>query len=151
MASSGSPEVAASGAAAMAGSGSPALAASGSPAGDAGKMVKLPDGLQYEDQAVGTGPEAKAGDTVTVNYVGTLTNGTKFDASADHGTPFSFPLGQHKVIAGWDEGVAGMKKGGKRHLVIPPSLGYGPQAMGDKIPANSTLVFDVELVSISPK
>ena len=107
-----------------------------------------PTDLMTKDLVVGTGAEAKAGDTVTVNYVGMLTNGTVFDASANHGTTgFSFPLGTGHVIKGWDEGVAGMKVGGKRELVIPASLGYGAQANG-AIPANSTLVFEVELLNV---
>lgn len=99
------------------------------------------------DTVQGAGAEAVAGKTVTVNYVGTLENGTVFDASANHGQPFTFTLGAGKVIQGWDEGIVGMKVGGKRHLVIPPDKGYGPQAIGS-IPANSTLIFDVELLSV---
>jgi FKBP-type peptidyl-prolyl cis-trans isomerase len=106
--------------------------------------------LMTKDIAVGTGAEAKAGDTVTVQYVGLLTNGTIFDASANHGTTgFTFNLGAGQVIKGWDEGVVGMKVGGKRELVIPASLGYGAQAVGS-IPANSTLVFEVELLNVQP-
>jgi FKBP-type peptidyl-prolyl cis-trans isomerase FkpA len=104
--------------------------------------------LMTKDVVVGTGAEAKAGDTVTVQYVGMLTNGTVFDASANHGTTgFTFPLGAGQVIKGWDEGVVGMKVGGKRELVIPASLGYGAQSVGS-IPANSTLVFEVELTNV---
>ncbi len=107
-----------------------------------------PTQLMTKDITIGTGAEAKAGDTVTVNYVGMLTNGTVFDASANHGTSgFTFPLGAGQVIKGWDEGVQGMKVGGKRELVIPASLGYGSQAVGP-IPANSTLVFEVELLNV---
>ncbi len=107
-----------------------------------------PTSLQITDEVVGTGAVAVAGDTVTVNYVGSFTNGTVFDASANHGTTgFDFVLGAGRVIAGWDQGVAGMKVGGKRHLVIPPSLGYGPNDYGP-IPANSTLLFEVELVKV---
>jgi FKBP-type peptidyl-prolyl cis-trans isomerase len=113
-----------------------------------GSAQQLPGGLMVTDEVVGTGAEAKAGDTVTVNYVGQLTDGKVFDASANHGQPFSFTLGVGQVIKGWDEGVAGMKVGGKRKLVIPPALGYGSQAVGNVIPANSTLVFEVELVSV---
>ena len=109
----------------------------------------LPDGLQIIDEIVGTGQEALAGNIVSVNYVGTLTNGSKFDSSYDRGRPFAFILGAGQVIKGWDEGVAGMKIGGKRKLIIPPSLGYGAQSMGNGlIPANSTLIFEVELLGI---
>jgi FKBP-type peptidyl-prolyl cis-trans isomerase len=107
-----------------------------------------PTQLLMKDEVVGTGAEAKVGDTVTVNYVGMLTNGTVFDASTNHGsTGFTFPLGAGQVIKGWDEGVVGMKVGGKRELVIPASLGYGNQAVGS-IPANSTLVFQIELLNV---
>ena len=105
--------------------------------------------LQITDEVVGTGATAESGDTVTVNYVGSLTNGTVFDASANHGTSgFTFTLGAGQVIPGWDQGIVGMKEGGKRKLVIPPSLAYGNQAIGNVIPANSTLVFEVELVKV---
>jgi FKBP-type peptidyl-prolyl cis-trans isomerase len=104
--------------------------------------------LMTKDEIVGTGAEAKAGSTVTVQYVGMLTNGTVFDASKNHGSAgFTFALGAGQVIKGWDEGVAGMKVGGKRELVIPASLGYGAQSVGS-IPANSTLVFEVELIDV---
>ena len=107
------------------------------------------DGLQITDEIVGTGATAEPGDTVTVNYVGSLTNGTVFDASANHGSSgFTFTLGKGQVIKGWDEGIVGMKVGGKRKLVIPPGLAYGNQAVGGVIPANSTLVFEVELLSV---
>jgi FKBP-type peptidyl-prolyl cis-trans isomerase len=96
---------------------------------------------------VGTGTEAKAGQTVSVHYTGYLTNGKKFDSSVDRGQPFSFALGAGQVIKGWDEGVAGMKIGGKRRLIIPAALGYGATAQGS-IPANSELVFDVELLKV---
>ncbi len=104
-------------------------------------------GLQSKDIVVGTGAEATNGATVIVNYTGTLTNGTKFDSSYDHGQPFSFTLGQGQVIKGWDLGVLGMKVGGKRQLIIPPDLAYGAQAVGP-IPANSTLQFEIELVKV---
>ncbi len=105
--------------------------------------------LQVTDEVVGTGPVAAPGDTVTVDYVGSLTNGTVFDASANHGSSgFTFTLGAGQVIRGWDEGIAGMKVGGKRRLVIPPSLAYGDQAIGNVIPANSALVFEVDLLSV---
>lgn len=104
--------------------------------------------LVIEDIKVGTGEEAKAGQTVSVHYVGTLTNGTKFDASRDRGQPFDFPLGQRRVIAGWDQGVAGMKVGGLRKLTIPPHLGYGAQGAAGVIPPNATLIFEVELLRV---
>jgi FKBP-type peptidyl-prolyl cis-trans isomerase FkpA len=105
--------------------------------------------LKAEDEVVGTGTEAKAGDTVTVQYVGMLTNGTVFDASRNHGDAgFTFQLGAGQVIKGWDMGVAGMKVGGKRKLTIPASLAYGDQAVGGVIPANSTLIFEVELIKV---
>lgn len=105
--------------------------------------------LQVTDEVVGTGATAVAGQSVTVNYVGSLTNGTVFDASANHGTAgFTFNLGAGQVIKGWDQGIVGMKVGGKRKLVIPASLAYGNQAVGNVIPANSTLVFEVELLKV---
>jgi peptidylprolyl isomerase len=110
-------------------------------------MTTNPSGLQVRDDQVGTGQEAKSGDHVSVHYTGTLTDGKKFDSSRDRGQPFQFGLGAGQVIKGWDEGVAGMKVGGKRTLVIPPELGYGARPVGP-IPANSTLVFDVELIGI---
>jgi FKBP-type peptidyl-prolyl cis-trans isomerase len=100
-----------------------------------------------EDLTVGTGAEAVNGKKVTVNYSGTLTNGTKFDSSYDRNEPFSFTLGVGEVIQGWDIGVAGMKVGGKRKLTIPPALGYGSQDLG-VIPPNSTLIFEVELLKV---
>jgi FKBP-type peptidyl-prolyl cis-trans isomerase len=106
------------------------------------------DSIQSTDEVVGTGAEAVSGKTVSVLYTGTLTDGTKFDSTADHGNqPFSFTLGGGQVIQGWDQGVVGMKVGGKRKLVIPPSMGYGDQAMST-IPANSTLVFEIELLDV---
>ncbi len=108
--------------------------------------------LEIKDVVVGKGAEAKAGDTVRVHYVGALTNGDEFDASKKHGDkPFEFELGKGRVIKGWDEGVAGMKEGGKRKLTIPPHLGYGARGAGGKIPPNATLVFDVELVEVVKK
>ncbi len=104
--------------------------------------------LVVSDEVVGTGPEAKRGDKVTVHYTGWLTDGTKFDSSLDRSRPFSFRLGANEVIAGWDQGVAGMKVGGKRKLTIPPDLGYGAAGAGGVIPPNATLVFDVELLKI---
>lgn len=108
----------------------------------------LPTQLTVKDEVVGTGPEAKAGDTVTVNYVGMLPNGQVFDASANHGQAFSFQLGAGQVIPGWDQGLVGMKVGGKRQLIIPPDMGYGAQGAGGVIPPNATLVFEVELVGV---
>jgi FKBP-type peptidyl-prolyl cis-trans isomerase FkpA len=102
--------------------------------------------LQMEDLVVGTGPEAKKGQTVSVHYTGWLTDGKKFDSSKDHGQPFSFALGRGQVIQGWDEGVVGMKVGGRRKLTIPPEMGYGKQGFPGAIPPNSTLVFEVELL-----
>lgn len=102
-------------------------------------------GLQYQDLVEGTGEMPKTGQEVTVHYVGTLTTGEKFDSSRDRGEPFKFILGQGQVIKGWDEGLATMKKGGKRKLVIPPNLAYGEVSLPG-IPADSTLVFEVELL-----
>ena len=108
----------------------------------------MPDGLKFTDDQVGTGAEAQKGKTVAVHYTGWLADGTKFDSSRDRNQPFSFPLGQGQVIKGWDEGVAGMKVGGKRTLVIPPDLGYGPRGAGGVIPPNATLKFEVELLDV---
>ncbi|HJT77251.1 MAG TPA: FKBP-type peptidyl-prolyl cis-trans isomerase [Gemmataceae bacterium] len=111
-------------------------------------MVTTPSGLQYEDLQEGSGAAAKAGDNVEVHYTGWLTNGTKFDSSHDRNRPFSFRLGAGQVIQGWDEGVAGMKPGGKRKLTIPASLGYGSRGAGGVIPPNADLVFEVELLRV---
>jgi len=111
-------------------------------------MTTTPSGLQYRDDQVGTGAEAKPGDHVAVHYTGTLMDGTKFDSSRDRGKPFQFGLGAGMVIRGWDEGVAGMKVGGKRTLLIPPELGYGSRGAGGVIPPNATLVFEVELMAV---
>lgn len=105
--------------------------------------------MEQTDIQVGTGAEAVAGKKVSVHYVGTLTDGTKFDSSRDRGQPFDFPLGAGRVIKGWDQGVAGMKVGGKRKLVIPPELAYGSKGFPGLIPPNSTLVFEVELLGVS--
>ena len=113
-----------------------------------GKEVTTSSGLQYIDQVVGTGETAKAGQTVSVHYTGWLTNGKKFDSSVDRGQPFSFRLGVGQVIKGWDEGVQGMKIGGKRKLTIPSNLGYGARGAGGLIPPHATLVFDVELLGV---
>jgi FKBP-type peptidyl-prolyl cis-trans isomerase len=104
--------------------------------------------LQIEDLRPGTGAEAKTGHSVSVHYVGTLANGTKFDSSRDRGEPFSFRLGAGQVIKGWDQGVAGMKIGGLRKLTIPPHLGYGARGASGVIPPNATLVFEVELLDV---
>lgn len=103
--------------------------------------------LQIVDTVVGTGAEARTGDIVTVNYIGVLPNGTVFDASQAHGKPFTFTLGAGQVIRGWEQGIPGMKVGGTRIVAIPPELGYGAQSIG-QIPANASLIFQVELVSV---
>ncbi len=113
-----------------------------------GKEITTSSGLQYIDQVVGMGETAKAGQTVSVHYTGWLTNGKKFDSSVDRGQPFSFRLGVGQVIKGWDEGVQGMKIGGKRKLTIPSNLGYGARGAGGLIPPHATLVFDVELLGV---
>lgn len=105
-------------------------------------------GLQYEEQKVGDGPSPTKGKKVTVHYTGWLTDGTKFDSSVDRGSPFDFTLGVGQVIKGWDEGVATMKVGGKRRLVIPSDLAYGPKGYPGVIPGGATLVFDVELLGV---
>ena len=105
-------------------------------------------GLKYTDIEIGEGESAAAGQTVSVHYTGWLTDGTKFDSSLDRNDPFNFPLGGGRVIRGWDEGVQGMKVGGRRKLTIPPQLGYGASGAGGVIPPNATLVFEVELLEI---
>jgi FKBP-type peptidyl-prolyl cis-trans isomerase FkpA len=117
------------------------------------KMTKTPSGLQYQDTVVGTGANPRTGQTCVMHYTGWLwensAKGKKFDSSVDRGKPFEFPLGQGRVIKGWDEGVAGMKVGGKRTLLIPPELGYGARGTGGGlIPPNATLLFDVELLGV---
>jgi len=121
---------------------------SGGPPPVTGKPVTTADGLKYWDTKVGTGTTATAGHKVKVHYTGWLTNGKKFDSSVDRKEPFEFQLGGGQVIKGWDEGVAGMKVGGKRRLEIPPSLGYGSSGAGGVIPPNATLLFDVELLDV---
>lgn len=117
-------------------------------AGKAGVSEGGVDQLQIEDLEIGSGQEVKNGDTVSVHYTGTLTDGTKFDSSLDRGEPFSFTVGEGSVIKGWDEGLVGMKIGGKRKLTIPPELGYGDKQAGS-IPPNSTLIFEIELLDIT--
>ncbi len=114
---------------------------------DSTKIKTTKDGLKYAIVKEGTGPKAKAGDIVTVNYSGFLLNGKKFDSSVERDAPITFKLGAHTVIPGWEEGIKLMNKGAKARLIIPPSLGYGNRAMGP-IPANSTLIFDVQLLNI---
>jgi FKBP-type peptidyl-prolyl cis-trans isomerase FkpA len=111
--------------------------------------ITTPSGLTIEELVLGSGAAAAAGQKVSVHYTGWLTNGTKFDSSKDRGDPFVFPLGRGHVIKGWDEGVAGMKVGGKRKLTIPSALGYGARGAGGVIPPNATLVFEVELLEVT--
>jgi FKBP-type peptidyl-prolyl cis-trans isomerase len=114
-----------------------------------GEGVKTPSGLQYWDIREGTGETAKEGSHVRVHYTGWLTNGKKFDSSVDAGKPFDFTIGNGEVIKGWEEGVTGMRVGGKRQLRIPPSLGYGAEGTpGGPIPPNATLIFDVQLLQV---
>jgi FKBP-type peptidyl-prolyl cis-trans isomerase FkpA len=123
----------------------PAPTASAAPAAP----TKPDPTLGIKDVQVGKGAEAKAGDTVKVHYTGTLKDGTKFDSSKDRNEPFVFPVGRGQVIKGWDQGIPGMKVGGKRRIVIPPSLGYGSAGAGSTIPPNAHLVFEVELLSVA--
>ena len=117
-----------------------------------GKAMTTPSGLQIIDTTVGTGASPKTGQTCVMHYTGWLyengQKGKKFDSSVDRNEPFEFPIGQSRVIAGWDEGVASMKVGGKRTLIIPPALGYGGRGAGGVIPPNATLMFDVELLAV---
>jgi FKBP-type peptidyl-prolyl cis-trans isomerase len=113
-----------------------------------GDGVKTDSGLQYWDIRVGNGEVAKEGNRVRVHYTGWLTNGKKFDSSVDAGTPFDFTIGNGEVIKGWEEGVTGMKVGGKRQLRIPPSLGYGADGYPPVIPPNATLIFDIKLLGV---
>jgi peptidylprolyl isomerase len=118
----------------------------------AGKTMTTPSGLQITDSKVGTGATPKTGQTCVMHYTGWLyvngAKGQKFDSSLDRGQPFEFPIGVRRVIAGWDEGVATMKVGGKRTLIIPPELGYGARGAGGVIPPNATLIFEVELLDV---
>lgn len=113
-----------------------------------GKEFTTPSGLKYTDEKIGEGDSPKPGQTVTVHYTGTLTDGKKFDSSRDRNEPYSFQIGAGQVIKGWDEGIMSMKAGGKRKLVIPPELGYGARGYHGVIPPNATLLFDVELLSV---
>jgi peptidylprolyl isomerase len=121
-------------------------------AAQTGKPMTTPSGLQIIDTKGGTGASPKTGQICVMHYTGWLyengAKGAKFDSSVDRGKPFEFPIGMHRVIAGWDEGVATMKVGGKRTLIIPPDLGYGARGAGGVIPPNATLMFDVELLEI---
>ena len=112
------------------------------------EIIETASGLGYVELVEGTGPTPKTGESVRVHYTGWLENGTKFDSSHDRGEPLEFPVGRGRVISGWDEGVGSMKVGGKRKLIIPPSLGYGAGGAGGVIPPNATLIFEVELVGI---
>ena len=129
-----------------------ALVPSTAAAQTAGKTMTTASGLQIIDTTVGTGASPKPGQTCVMHYTGWLyedgKKGKKFDSSVDRNEPFEFPIGQHRVIAGWDEGVASMKVGGKRTLIIPPALGYGARGAGGAIPPNATLIFDVELLAV---
>jgi FKBP-type peptidyl-prolyl cis-trans isomerase len=121
--------------------------------GQQGKQVELADGLKYTDTTLGDGPGAEKGELVSVQYTGWLYNkdgshGAKFDSSLDAGKPINFTLGKHEVIPGWEEGITGMKVGGKRTLIIPPTLAYGSKGAAGVIPPNATLIFDVELVNV---
>lgn len=113
-----------------------------------GAMIEAPTELQIEDLTIGSGEVVESGDTITVNYAGTLLTGEPFDNSYDRGQPFTTEIGMGRVIPGWDQGILGMKVGGKRRLVIPPDLAYGEQSPSPAIPANSTLVFEVELLEV---
>ena len=113
-----------------------------------GAAATAPSGLIIEELAVGSGATALAGTRVSVHYTGWLTNGTKFDSSHDRNQPFEFQLGAGQVIRGWDEGVAGMRVGGKRKLTIPPQLGYGARGAGGVIPPDAVLVFEIELLDV---
>ena len=111
--------------------------------------MKTPSGLEYEELLVGAGDPAKSGQTVEVHYTGWLQDGTKFDSSVDRNRPFSFAIGRKQVIQGWEEGIQGMRVGGKRKLTIPSRLGYGDKGSPPKIPGKATLVFEVELLSVN--
>ncbi|HEY4919127.1 MAG TPA: FKBP-type peptidyl-prolyl cis-trans isomerase [Xanthobacteraceae bacterium] len=132
-----------------------AMSATSATAQAPGRTMTTASGLKIIDSTVGTGVTPKAGQTCVMHYTGWLYDetaadhkGKKFDSSVDRNEPFEFPIGQHQVIAGWDEGVASMKVGGKRTLIIPPQLGYGARGAGGVIPPNATLIFDVELLKV---
>ena len=129
-----------------------AMATSTATAQTTGSTMTTQSGLKITDSKIGTGATPKPGQTCIVHYTGWLyengAKGKKFDSSVDRGQPFEFPVGMHRVIAGWDEGVASMKVGGKRTLIIPPDLGYGARGAGGVIPPNATLMFDVELLKV---
>jgi FKBP-type peptidyl-prolyl cis-trans isomerase len=132
----------------------PSASASAAKPAETAKPAEAPpsnEKLEMKDLVVGKGTEAKKGDSVKVHYVGTLPDGKEFDSSKKHGQPFEFELGAGRVIKGWDEGVAGMKIGGKRKLTVPPSLGYGARGFPPVIPPNSTLIFEVELLEVKKK
>jgi peptidylprolyl isomerase len=132
--------------------GTVAVATSTSSMAQAAKTMTTASGLQIADSKVGTGATPKPGQTCVMHYTGWLyengAKGKKFDSSVDRGEPFEFPIGLKRVIAGWDEGVASMKVGGKRTLIIPPALGYGARGAGGVIPPNATLIFEVELLDV---
>lgn len=125
---------------------SPTISPSNVPAAIASQS--FPDGLKVEDYKIGTGSAVKTGDKITINYIGALENGQKFDSSYDRGKPFETQIGVGLVIKGWDEGIIGMQVGGQRRLIIPASLGYGSTGVAGVIPPNSTLIFDVKLEGI---
>jgi peptidylprolyl isomerase len=130
----------------------PAIAAAGSTLAQTGQTMTTSSGLQIADTKAGTGATPKTGQTCVMHYTGWLyangQKGKKFDSSVDRGQPFEFPIGTGRVIKGWDEGVATMKVGGKRTLIIPPDLGYGARGAGGVIPPNATLIFEVELLGV---
>ena len=126
----------------------PAVSSTAAPTKVTGEGTKTASGLQYWDIKIGTGDLAKEGSHVRVHYTGWLTTGKKFDSSVDAGRPFDFTIGNGEVIKGWDEGVQGMKVGGKRQLRIPPELGYGAEGSPPAIPANATLIFDIQLLGV---
>lgn len=124
------------------------LQSSGSGGGEIGREIDTPSGLKYVDLVEGTGPTPQQGQMISVHYTGTLEDGTKFESSVDKNQPYEFPLGTGMVIKGWDIGIATMRVGGKRKLIIPPQLGYGVAGSPPRIPPNATLIFEVELLNI---